>query len=209
MRFLRSLPEFSEGQRIGLFGGSFNPAHEGHRAAALAALKAAKLEWIWWLVSPQNPLKDPGETGDLAERVERTRELARHPRFVVTALEKDLATTITAETLERLKPVLARGRFVWIMGADSFATLHRWKHWQEIPRALPILVIARPRWTMRALSSLAAYRMCKFRLPQESVSLLPDCRPPAWTYLAVPLRHESSSAIRHGIAKENHLNCLG
>lgn len=202
MRILRSLPEFSPGQRIGLFGGSFNPAHAGHRAAALAAFKAAELDWIWWLLALQNPLKDPGETSDFNLRLEKARQIAGHPRFVVTELERDLTTHITAELIERLKPVFARARFVWIMGADSFASLHRWRRWEMLPASLPIIVIDRPGWTFRALASPAARRLSRFRHPGENVACIADYCPPAWAFLTVPLRRESSTAIRAGTVME-------
>ena len=101
-------PAFGEGQRIGLFGGSFNPAHYGHYMVALYALKTLNLDWVWWLVSPQNPLKDPGETGEYAERLAYTKEIARHPRFVVSDIEKRMNSRATAETLHGLAPLFAR-----------------------------------------------------------------------------------------------------
>lgn len=198
MHVPNDVPEFSPGQRIGLFGGSFNPAHSGHRAVALSALKTAELDWVWWLVAPQNPLKDPGTTGDFARRLEGALSIARHPRFVVTSLERTLQSRNTAETIARLKPVLDRGRFIWIMGADSFAGLHLWRRWQEIPRALPLLVVNRPGWIFRALSSPAARRLDGVRCPDECIATLADCRPPAWAFVTLPLREESSSAIRAG-----------
>src|SRR5687768_13020580 len=115
-----------DGQRIGLFGGSFNPPHPGHLAVSLSALRRLKLDWVWWLVSPQNPLKNPCDTSDFAERLIAARALVRHPRVLVTDLEQRLGTRTTAEMLEAMDPILRRGRFVWIMGADSFAGLHHW-----------------------------------------------------------------------------------
>lgn len=202
MRLSQIVPAFSAGQRIGLYGGSFNPAHPGHHAVALEAFKTARLDWVWWLVAPQNPLKDPGTTGDFGRRMERAREVAAHPRFVVTGFERELGSTCTAETVAFLKPVLERGRFVWIMGADSFATLDRWRRWREIPAAMPLLVINRPGWTLRALSSPAARTLDAFRCPEEDAGRLADLRPPAWSFLTVPLRSESSSAIRAGAVME-------
>ena len=133
-------PPFGDGQRIGLFGGSFNPAHYGHYMVALYALKKLQLDWVWWLVSPQNPLKDPSETGKYGARLDFTRKIARHPRFVVTDIEKQLGSRTTAETLRGMAPVLTRAHFVWIMGADSFANLHHWHDWLEIPQTLPLAI---------------------------------------------------------------------
>ena len=185
-----------DGQRIGLFGGSFNPPHDGHLAVALTALARLRLDRVWWLVSPQNPLKDPRDTQDFAERLAATRSLARHPRFLVSDIETRLGTRTTAEALGALGPLLARGRFVWIMGADSFAGLHRWNDWREIPAALPLAVIDRPGWSLRALHSPAARTLAAFQLREERAAALPGHRPPAWAFLTQRHRSESSTAIR-------------
>lgn len=189
-------PPFGDGQRIGLFGGSFNPAHRGHRAVALFALKTLALDWVWWLVSPQNPLKDAAITGDYETRLAQTRGIADHPRFVVTDIERQLGSRNTAETLEGLKPVLRRGHFVWIMGADSFATLHRWHDWLVIPETLPLAILARPGFSQRALGSPAATRFDNDQVPIAQAATLVTRRPPAWCFIPMPLRPESSTAIR-------------
>lgn len=184
------------GRRIGLFGGSFNPPHEGHRAAALEGLRRLGLDGVWWMVSPQNPLKDPRETDDFSERLAMTRKLAKHPRFVVTDLEKKLGTRTTAATLKRIRPILARGKFVWIMGADSFATLHRWHKWRELLATLPVAVVDRPGATLKALGSPAARAFAKYRLPVSRARHLAEHKAPAWVFLKLPLRPESSTQIR-------------
>ncbi len=189
-------PPFVTGQRIGLFGGSFNPAHRGHLMVALYALKRLQLDWVWWLVSPQNPLKDPRETGEYAARLAYTRRIARHPRFIVTDLEKQMGSRTTAQTLAALAPALRRAKFIWIMGADSLANLHNWNDWTEIPEALPLAVLARPGYSIRSLFGHAAIRYAQSRLPTAAAASLPDCRPPAWVFLPMPLRPESSTAIR-------------
>jgi nicotinate-nucleotide adenylyltransferase len=191
-------PPFGPGQRIGLFGGSFNPAHRGHYMVALYALKKLRLDWVWWLVSPQNPLKDPSETGEYATRLAGTKEVASHPRFVVTDLEKQIGARTTAETLERLQPVLRRADFCWIMGADSFANLHRWHNWLEIPETLPLAILARPGYSLRALGSPAATRFDNEQLPTHLAPKLVSRRPPSWCFIPMPLRKESSTAIRVG-----------
>jgi nicotinate-nucleotide adenylyltransferase len=189
-------PPFGTGQRIGLFGGSFNPAHRGHLMVALYALKWLRLDWVWWLVSPQNPLKDPRETGEYAARLAYTRRIARHPRFIVTDLENQIGSRTTAQTLAALAPALRRAKFIWIMGADSLANLHDWNDWTEIPEALPLAVLARPGYSMRSLFGHAAIRYGQSRLPTAAAASLPDCQPPAWVFLQMPLRPESSTAIR-------------
>jgi nicotinate-nucleotide adenylyltransferase len=189
-------PPFGEGQRVGLFGGSFNPAHYGHYMVALYALKRLELDWVWWLVSPQNPLKDPSETGEYAARLAQARAVARHPRFVVTDIEKQMGSRTTAETLEGLKPLFRRGHFVWIMGADSFASLHRWHDWLDIPAALPLAVLARPGYSLRALGGPAATRFAEAQVPTQMAASLVTSAPPAWCFIPMPLRPESSTAIR-------------
>jgi nicotinate-nucleotide adenylyltransferase len=192
-------PPFGDGQRIGLFGGSFNPAHGGHRAVALYALRRLDLDWIWWLVSPQNPLKEADGYRDYDERLNVARRVARHPRFVVTDLERQLDTPTTAATLAALAPVLRRGRFVWIMGADSFAGLHHWNDWADIPETIPLAVLARPGFSMRALGSPAALRYQGRRIAGEKARELPGAPAPAWCFIPMPLRPESSTAIRERV----------
>ncbi len=190
------LPLFCDGQRIGLYGGSFNPAHKGHFAVAEEALKAARLDWVWWLVSPQNPLKDPRDTGDFYRRLALARQIGAHPRFAVTDFEKRIGSRLTADTLGALKPLVRRAKFVWIMGADSLASLHHWRDWRKLPETLPLLVVDRPGWTFRALNAPAATELRPFRLKEFEASLLPGSRPPAWAFITLPLRKESSSEIR-------------
>ncbi|MGI9482854.1 MAG: nicotinate-nucleotide adenylyltransferase [Hyphomicrobiales bacterium] len=191
------LPAFSPGQRIGLYGGSFNPAHEGHVAVAHQAIKRLQLDHVWWLVSPQNPLKDSQDTADFQERLQGVKNLVVNPAMVPTDLEQRLGTWCTAETFRRLRPVFNRGNFVWIMGADSFAELHRWKDWRVIPETLPLAIFDRPGWRLKALASKAARRYSAGRLTASDAALLPLMAPPAWVFLPMPLRHESSTAIRN------------
>jgi nicotinate-nucleotide adenylyltransferase len=190
-------PPFGPGQRIGLFGGSFNPAHRGHLTVALFALKHLKLDWVWWLLSPQNPLKDPDQTDDYGLRLRHVRRIARHPRFIVTDIERQIGSRTTAETLRRIAPVLARGRFVWIMGADSFANLHRWHDWNDIAETLPLAFLARPGYSIRALSSPAAHRYAACRIATEAASRLAGSSAPRWVFIPMPLQPESSTAIRN------------
>ncbi len=190
------LPPFGKGQRIGLFGGSFNPAHRGHYQVALYALKRLKLDWVWWMVAPQNPLKPVSETGEYDERLAYTRRVARHPRFIVTGLEQQNHSKFTADTLAALAGTLKRGRFVWIMGADSLANLHHWHHWTDIAESLPLAVLARPGYSIRALQGVAAIRYATRRVPDTAAATLPGKKPPAFVFVSMPLRNESSTAIR-------------
>ncbi|MDE2444744.1 MAG: nicotinate-nucleotide adenylyltransferase [Alphaproteobacteria bacterium] len=191
------LPTFGEGQKIGLFGGSFNPAHQGHRMVALYALKRLKLDYVWWLVSPQNPLKDTKETGEYQTRLNETRGIAKHPRFKVTNLEMQLHSRNTAQTLHALKQAMSQAHFVWIMGADSFRDLDRWHNWTTIVETLPIAVLARPGYSVRALGGQAAIRYGNARLRNEQSGRLALAKPPAWVFISMPLRKESSTQIRH------------
>lgn len=190
------LPSFAPGQRIGLFGGSFNPPHAGHRAVALFALKRLKLDWVWWIVSPQNPLKDVSQYADYELRLKAVRKVAAHPQFRVSDIERQLNTHTTAQLLEALGPALSRGCFVWIMGADSFADLRRWHHWTDIVAALPLAVLARPGYSIRALHGQAAIRYAHQRIPLDQCARLACLKPPAWCFIPMPLRGESSTAIR-------------
>lgn len=188
------LPPQGQGQRIGLFGGSFNPAHQGHYAVALYALKTLRLDWVWWMVSPQNPLKDPSITDEYDKRLAYTRRIARHPRFIVTDIEKQMQTRYTEETLERLKALSGDAQFVWIMGADSLGQLHRWHHWLDIVDMVPLAVLARPGYSIKALRGVAATRFAARRVSAPSSVLNGDT--PRWTFITMPLRKESSTAIR-------------
>ncbi len=186
------------GRRIGLFGGSFNPPHCGHLAVAKEAIVRLGLDGIWFLVSPQNPLKSPAETIEFDARFQQAVRLlsGSDPRFRVLDIESKLNTRWTAQTLARLAPVLARGEFVWIMGADSFAGLHHWNDWRAIPATLPLAVFARPGWCLKALSSPAARALAGCRRPQTAARRLASRPPPAWCFITMPLRPESSTAIR-------------
>ena len=135
--------------KIGLLGGSFNPAHDGHLAMSLYALKRLGLDQIWWLVSPQNPLKSAAEMIPLARRMEQSMRLAAHPRLIVTSIESALGTRYTADTLRVLKKRFPRTRFVWLMGADNLRQIPCWKDWQDIFHAVPVAVFRRPP-TLRA-----------------------------------------------------------
>ncbi len=184
-------------QRIGLFGGSFNPVHTGHVAVSEEAIKRLGLDEVWWLVSPQNPLKDKRDTADFDQRIDRAKSLISNPRVRVTGLEATLNTRTTAQTFRRLAPMFKHGRFVWIMGADSFAGLHRWNDWREIPATLPLAVFARPGWTQKALGSPAARLLAPHRLDTSDAARLADLAAPAWCFINMPMRHESSTAIRN------------
>jgi nicotinate-nucleotide adenylyltransferase len=190
-----ALPSAPVGASIGLFGGSFDPAHEGHVHVTKHALRRLQLDKIWWLVSPQNPLKRSGPA-PLEARLKQARNLMHHPRVEVTPVEAHLGTRYTADTLRALMHLYPGQRFVWIMGADNLASFHRWDNWRLIMESLPIAVVARPGQQLRALSSVAARRYMRARIPERSASLLAGTRAPAWCFLTCPMRDISSSGLR-------------
>ena len=181
--------------RVGLLGGSFNPAHEGHRYISLEALKRLALDQIWWLVSPQNPLKPVAGMAPLAERLRRAEAAARHPRIKVTALESRLGTRYTADTLRRLG-LWRDHRFVWLIGADNLAQLPRWRHWDTIMAQCPIAVFERHPYSYGALAGKAATRFARVRLDDRHASALAGSDPPAWVFVRLRPHPASSTAIR-------------
>lgn len=151
-------------KRTGLLGGSFNPAHGGHRAITLFAIEALGLEEAWWLVSPGNPLKPKSGMAPLPARVRSALELARRAPIRVTAIERELGTVYTVDTLRALKRRFRRRRFVWVMGADNLVQLHQWKDWRGIAAEMPIAVVARPGYDDDALASPAMAWLRPYRL---------------------------------------------
>jgi nicotinate-nucleotide adenylyltransferase len=189
-------PLHAPGLRVGLFGGSFNPAHEGHRAASLLALRRLRLDRIWWLVSPGNPLKDARELAPLALRLAAARRRACHPRIEVTAIEAALGTAYTFATVSYLKARCPGVRFVWLMGADNLPGFHRWKRWRDIADLVPICAIDRPGSTLRAPLSRAGRVLAAHQLDESQASRLATARPPAFVFLHGPRSPQSSTALR-------------
>ncbi len=187
---------FVPGLKVGLFGGSFNPPHEGHRAASLLALKRLRLDRIWWLVSPGNPLKDARELAPLALRLEAARKLSNHPGIVVTAIEAAIGATYSFETISYLEKHCPGVRFVWIMGADNFFSFHRWQRWREIAKRVPLAIIDRPGFTLKALHGRAALTMAHFRYDESDAPVLATAAPPAFVFLHGPRSELSSTGLR-------------
>ncbi len=179
-------------QTIGLLGGSFNPAHEGHVYISERAIKDMGLDGVWWLVSPQNPLKSENGMAPLANRVESAKKVVKNPRIKITTLETRLGTRYTADTLKALHMRYPNIRFVWIMGADNLATFHRWKDWQVIFNMCRIAIYHRPTYAFKALSSKTAKRFGKARLPASKAFVLKRKPAPAWVFM--PIRGNSLSA---------------
>ncbi|HET8726524.1 MAG TPA: nicotinate-nucleotide adenylyltransferase [Alphaproteobacteria bacterium] len=190
------LPPHAPGMRIGLFGGSFNPVHEGHRLVALQCLERLALDAVWLLVSPGNPLKDRSELAPLADRLGAARALIRHPRVRVTGFEMAHGFFYTVQTISWLVRTCPGVRFVWIMGSDSLSQFARWERWQEIAALVPMAVYARPGSRFSAMSSPAATALGRYRLREGDAPALAGRRPPAWVYLHGLSSDQSSTAIR-------------
>ncbi|MET0722124.1 MAG: nicotinate-nucleotide adenylyltransferase [Tardiphaga sp.] len=191
------IPMHSDGMRIGLLGGSFNPPHAAHRAISLFAMKRLQLDRVWWLVSPGNPLKDSSNLHDLAERAAAATAMADHPRIDVTCLEAAIGTRYTVDTISYLRRRCARAHFVWIMGADNLAQFHKWENWQRIAAEVPLAVIDRSQQGFRGLAGTAAQALARYRIPERDAGSLADLKPPAWTFLTGLKLSLSSTRLRN------------
>jgi nicotinate-nucleotide adenylyltransferase len=183
--------------RIGLFGGSFDPPHEGHLMVAHLALRRLRLDRVWWLVSPQNPLKSKSPSHGLAARVAGVARMADHPRFVVTGVEAQIGSRYTADTLAWLKRRMPGVRLVWIMGADNMANFHLWHGWRRIADTMPIAVVDRPESSIPALVSPAAHALARSRVWEGAAAGLAERTPPAWVFLHGPRVPVSSTLLRN------------
>lgn len=181
-------------KRIGLLGGSFNPAHRGHRKLSLHALRALSLDEVWWLVSPGNPLKDRAGMAPFKARMASAERMARHAPIRVTDIEKRLKTRYTADTLDRLPRVFPRHRFIWLMGADNLAQFDQWERWRDIARQVPIAVIARPGYDARAHASPAMSWLRRAVRPAGQAKKWTSWRLPALVLLR--FRPDPTSATR-------------
>lgn len=193
---ITDLPPSTPGMRIGLFGGSFNPPHSGHLLVTHESLKRLNLDAVWWLVTPGNPLKAHDDLAPLADRVAAARQLVDNPKLRVTGFEAAHGFTYTFQTLDFLTRTLPDRRFVWIMGADSLSSFHRWERWEEIFSLLPIAVYVRPGSTRRAPFSKAATRFARFRIRESAAPSLASLDPPAWVFLHGLMSTLSSTQLR-------------
>lgn len=183
-------------RRIGLLGGSFNPAHDGHRYISLFALKRLRLTEVWWMVSPQNPLKTRADMAPFAERMASAQRAAQHPRIRVVDVERRLRTVYTAETLRLLLPRYRGCRFVWLMGADNLRQIWEWRQWRHIFESVPIAVFARPPYSHDAATGRAAVCFAKARAPERMAGWLADMAPPAWIFFHNRPHAGSATRIR-------------
>lgn len=186
-------PIASKGMVIGLLGGSFDPAHEGHVHLTRQALARMGLDRVWWLVTPGNPLK-ARQPAPMAARLARARALMTDPRVKITDLEAKLGTRATIETLERLQAIYPGVHFVWLMGADNLVQFHKWSRWRDILRAVPVGVLARPGLGLAARTSVAARAFGVNQIARGEN--LRGKAAPAWCFVNMPMKAASSSAIR-------------
>ncbi len=194
---ITNLPASASGMRIGLFGGSFNPPHAGHRLVSRQVMKRLNLDAIWWLVSPGNPLKNHAELAPLKERVEQARSLITLPNVYATGFEAAHGFTYSFDSLLFLKKTLKDRKFIWIMGSDNLKNFHKWERWRSIADLMPMAIYARPNSAINATFSKAAINLAKYRINEDDAALLPFMPAPAWVYLHGIMSQESSSAIRN------------
>ena len=190
------IPKRHDTSRVGLLGGSFNPAHEGHREISLAALTRLRLDSIWWLVSPGNPLKDAAEYAPYEDRLRLARKVSNDPRIIVSNFEERKGLQYTVDTVETLRSLWPQIDFVWLMGADCLAGFHRWRDWKKIAGMVPVAVFNRPEFEDAWRTAPAAKELAGFRLEESAAEDLARTEPPAWIFFAEPRNPLSSTAIR-------------
>lgn len=181
---------------MGLLGGSFNPAHDGHLHISLLALRHLDLDEVWWLVSPQNPLKPVEGMARFEDRLAGAVAIARHPAIRVTDVERRLGTRYTYQTLGALKFCFPRMHFVWVMGADNLAQMSRWRQWTKIYNLMPIAVFDRAPYSFDALAGKAAHAFARFKMPRRFAHNLAEAKPPAWMFFHTRLHPASATVIR-------------
>jgi nicotinate-nucleotide adenylyltransferase len=195
MTWLRPPGPVTPGLRIGLLGGSFNPAHKGHLYASRTALRQLNLDYVWWLVTPRNPLKAASDLAPLDERLRGARRQAKHPRIVVMDIERILRTHYTIDTVRALQRRFPQIRFVWLMGSDNLAQFDHWRDWPQIAARIPIAVIQRPGTIMARIQAKAIGRFGRRRNPRGLAAV----RPPAIAIIDGPRCKISATALRQAV----------
>jgi len=189
-------PSLSQ-QKIGLLGGSFNPAHAGHREISLSAIDWLGLDAVWWLVTPGNPLKDIDSYAPYPERLATARHVADDERIVISNFEQRRGLQYTVDTLTTLWDDFPAMQFVWLMGADGLRDFHLWKDWRRIAETAPFAVFNRPGYETDALDSEAATELAHFRINEDAAKTLAGTEPPAWIFFDGTDNPLSSTAIRN------------
>ncbi len=184
-------------KKIGLLGGSFNPAHEGHRHISKQALKLLDLDEVWWLVAPLNPLKSENSMASYERRVQSAEKVANHPQIIVSSIEMEIGTRYTADTVERLQEMFPEVSFIWLMGADNLAQLPLWEKWRKLMHTIPMAVFARKSYALKALHGRTARLYHLYRHTPEHAPLLAYLKPPAWVFLPTRKHPASATELRN------------
>ena len=192
-------------RKIGLLGGSFNPAHAGHLHISREALKRLQLDEVWWLVSPQNPLKKASDLADYKTRFASAEATARDPRIHVIGIEAEQGLRYTIDTVRFLQNHYRDCQFIWLMGADNLAQFHRWRAWRAIAAAIPIAVLDRAPFSLHALHQRFAQTYARARLPAQQAALWPHHPTPCWVYLPIPRHPLSATHLRKTLGKKAFL----
>ena len=183
--------------RIGLLGGSFNPAHRGHRRISLEAMRALGLDEVWWLVSPGNPLKEGAkDMAPFEARFAWARRMARGARIRVSDFEEREGTRFTVDTVRRLKRRHHEHRFIWLLGSDTLPNFHKWRDWRGLVREVPVAVIRRPGYDSTARAARAMGWLRRFVHPSSQANHWTDWSAPAIIFLRLPPDRTSATAIR-------------
>ena len=184
-------------RRIGLLGGSFNPAHRAHRRMSIAAMERLGLDEVWWLVSPGNPLKSKAkDMAPFAARLASARSMARRSRIRVSDFEEREGTRYTVDTLSRLQQRWPRHRFIWLMGEDTVAQFHQWRRWRDLARMVPIAVVSRPGYDDDARAARATGWLRRFVRPASQAKNWTEWSAPAITFLRLPPDPTSATRLR-------------
>jgi len=189
-------PKIWAGLKVGLLGGSFNPAHAGHRHISLETLKRLELDAIWWMVSPQNPLKSTHDMAPQIDRLSSAIKISDHPCIIATDIENELNTRYTAETLCLLKKNFSQTYFVWLMGTDNMHSFHHWEKWREIANICPIAILDRPPAPLSVKTTKAFKNLERYKVKESQAKYLATYKAPAWTLLHIPLNNLSATQIR-------------
>jgi nicotinate-nucleotide adenylyltransferase len=183
--------------RIGLLGGSFNPAHRGHRHISREAMEALDLDELWWLVSPGNPLKEgASDMAPFKARMASARKMARGLPVRVSDFEEKEGTRFTIDTVRALKRRHPRDRFIWLLGSDTLPNFHKWRDWRRLAGEVPIAVIRRPGYDSAAHAARAMGWLRRFVHPSGQARFWTEWSAPAIVSLRLPPDPTSATAIR-------------
>ena len=183
-------------KRVGLLGGSFNPAHRGHRRMSLAAMEALGLDEVWWLVSPGNPLKPAAGMAPYPARFASARLMARRSRIKVSDFEAQAGTRFTVDTLALLVRRWPQTRFIWLMGEDIMPDFHRWKAWRKLASLVPIALLSRPGYGDEARAARAMVWLRHFVRPSAMARQWTNWSAPAILFLRLPPDPTSATRLR-------------